>query len=118
MDFGMAKSEQKEIQPLSGLEEQMYKSCLKQIVKYLNTTLPPLSESDESTIQSTTPSTKQTKTAKDSKTDARRESRGSYLLRDVVPSKIRKSIDKRISKKTSNGKNRSHKTKSKKQAIA
>lgn len=100
----MEKSEHKKTQRPSDLEEQMYRSCLKQVVKFLNTTLPPLSESDESIAQSTVPSTKKTKVGKNPKRDTTREDGNSYSLRDVTPSKTRENAGKKTSKKASNNK--------------
>lgn len=66
------------------LEKEMYRSCLKQVVAYLNTTLPPLSESEESIIEPKTPKVDKIKKIK----KEIKPVENSYLIRDTIPSKV------------------------------
>jgi len=72
----------------TGIEREIYRSCLKKVVKHLNTTLPPLSDSEESEPSKPTKKsrvgTKRDK--KESKPHGKSSKDGnSYLLRDVKP---------------------------------
>lgn len=64
------------------LEKEIYRSCLKQVVEYLNTTLPPLEDSDESSnIEKPKVEKKKDKFKK------KEEDTDYYLLRDTQPTR-------------------------------
>lgn len=77
----------------TGIEEEMYRSCLRQVVAHLNTTLPPLSDTEESSevpVKQQPPKKKLTR---------EEPTKGSYMLRDVKPSKVREACVKKEKKK-------------------
>lgn len=83
------------------LEREIYRACLKQVVAVLNTTLPPLSDSEEE-IE------KQPEPKKQKATEEKEEECGknSYRLRDVTPTRIMKEVAKPSSKAPENQKKR------------
>lgn len=86
-------------------EERLYRSSLKQVVDFLNTTLPPLSDTEESS-HSATEEIKEKKPVKikklgiykvrdtKKKTKALMQEAGEYSTFDVEPTRIRKSLKK------------------------
>lgn len=62
-------------------EDRMYRSSLKQIVSFLNTTLPPLEDSES--VDRTEKKIKKLKDKPDENAEL-----GSYLVKDVTPTRV------------------------------
>lgn len=92
----------------SPIEKEIYRSCLKELVEFLNTTLPPLSD-EESESEEKQPQKKKKIIQKEKK-----PTESSYLLKDVVPTRVPKEIKENNQKKTKSGKGKSRNTKNNK----
>lgn len=94
-----------------GLEREIYRACLKQVVEFLNTTLPPISDSEDSEkvskasskknkIESTKETTESSGTVEAAgsvkkisvRNGREKNDRLSYSLRSVTPTREKKSI--------------------------
>lgn len=74
------------------LEKKMYKSSLKQVVEFLNTTLPPIEDSSEVENKIKKQKLKK-KASKKIEQDEIVDDKNSYRIRDVTPSRVFKKLE-------------------------
>lgn len=86
-----SENKQQVVQHAGNIEDKMYKSSLKQVVAFLNTTLPQVGEADS--LEATDKLDKKTKKVR-SKQDRDSELQSSYLMRDVTPTRIPAKLEK------------------------
>jgi len=86
------------------LEKKMYKSCLKQVVEFLNTTLPPIEDFSEVENKIKKQKLKKKASKKVEQDDDIVDEKNSYKIRDVTPSRVftklepKKDTSKRVNK--------------------
>lgn len=94
------------------IEKEIYRSCLKQVVNFLNTTLPPIPDSDESDdVETKTKKQAGNKDKSKSKEKPleKEDIKNSYKIKDTVPTRVKTPVKEK--QKTPVKKTRSYKPK-------